>query len=251
MSFVVVIPARYASSRLPAKPLADLGGKAMVVRVAEQALASGAQAVLVATDDVRIARVVESAGIAACLTRADHLSGTDRLAEVVAQQGWDAEQIVVNLQGDEPLMPPALLNQVASTLAASTAPMATLAHPLNSLAELHNPNVVKVVCNAASQALYFSRAPIPWARDAFAQCPEQWPEGLPVYRHLGLYAYRAGFLAHYQTLAPAPLEQWEALEQLRVLWHGQCIVVGITPYAPPAGVDTPEDLARVRMLYAI
>lgn len=251
MSFVVVIPARYASSRLPAKPLANLGGKAMVVRVAEQAQASGAHTVLVATDDERIATVVEAAGISVCLTRTDHPSGTDRLAEVVTQQGWNDEQIIVNLQGDEPLMPPALLRQVATVLAQSHAQMATLAHRLTTLDDLHNPNIVKVVCNAASEALYFSRAPIPWARDAFAQQPQQWPEGLPVYRHLGLYAYRAGFLRRYQQLTPSPLEHWEALEQLRVLWHGQAIAVGITPTAPPTGVDTPTDLARVQALYAI
>jgi 3-deoxy-manno-octulosonate cytidylyltransferase (CMP-KDO synthetase) len=245
--FQVVIPARYASSRLPAKPLADIGGKPMILRVLERARAAGAAGVWVATDHPEIFAVVQAAGGDVVLTRADHPSGTDRLAEVVETLGWGDDTIVVNLQGDEPLIDPALIAAVARELAEDPeAAIATASHPLHSAEEFFNPNVVKVVCDARSRALYFSRAPIPWARDAFAANRAELPANLPAQRHIGLYAYRAAFLRRYASLAPAPVEGWEALEQLRALWHGYPIrVLGIAN-PPPAGVDTPEDLERVR-----
>lgn len=248
--FQVVIPARYASSRLPAKPLADIGGKPMIVRVLERARLSGADGVWVATDHPEIRAAVAAAGGDVVLTRADHPSGTDRLAEVVETLGWGDETIVVNVQGDEPLMDPALVAAVARELAADPeAAIATASHPLRSAEEFFNPNVVKVVCDARHRALYFSRAPIPWARDAFAASRTELPLDLPAQRHIGLYAYRAAFLRRYAGLAPAPLEGWEALEQLRALWHGYPIrVLGIVD-APPAGVDTAEDLERVRRAF--
>lgn len=247
MAFQVVIPARYASSRLPAKPLADIGGKPMIVRVLERAREAGADGVWVATDHPDIAAVVAAHGGEVVLTRADHPSGTDRLAEVVAQLGWSDDTIVVNVQGDEPLMDPALIAAVARALAEDgEAAIATACHPLHSAEEFFNPNVVKVVCDARQRALYFSRAPIPWARDAFAADRGALPAELPARRHIGLYAYRAAFLRRYATLAPAPLEGWEALEQLRALWHGYPIRVLEIAEAPPAGVDTQEDLERVR-----
>lgn len=250
--FRVVIPARHASTRLPGKPLLDVGGKPMVVRVAERAQASGAVSVVVATDHPEIAAAVCAHGFDATLTRPDHPSGTDRIAEVVEQQGWPSTEIVVNVQGDEPLIDPLLIREVASNLAACPdAAMATACHPLDQKAEMFNPNVVKVVIDQRGHALYFSRAPIPWARDAFAgNCPSL-PEGLPVYRHIGIYAYRAGFLEEYATLAPAPIEQFEALEQLRVLWHGYRISVAISASAPAVGVDTEADLQRVRALFTL
>jgi 3-deoxy-manno-octulosonate cytidylyltransferase (CMP-KDO synthetase) len=254
--FQVVIPARYASSRLPAKPLADIAGKPMVVRVLERARASGADGVWVATDHAEIARAVEAAGGQVVLTRAEHPSGTDRLAEVVQTLGWSDDSIVVNLQGDEPLMDPALIAAVARELAEdSEAAIATASHPLQSAQEFFNPNVVKVVCDGRGRALYFSRAPIPWARDAFAgmqlptQLPVELPADLPARRHIGLYAYRAGFLRRYASLPVSPLEGWEALEQLRALWHGYPIRVVEIDAAPPAGVDTAEDLERVRRAF--
>lgn len=246
-NFQVVIPARYASSRLPAKPLADIGGKPMIVRVLERARMAGAAGVWVATDHAGIAAVVREAGGEVVLTRADHPSGTDRLAEVVALLGWSDDTIVVNVQGDEPLMDPALIRAVAGELATDPqAAIATACHPLHSAEEFFNPNVVKVVCDARQRALYFSRAPIPWARDAFAADRSTLPADLPARRHIGLYAYRAAFLRRYASLAPAPLEGWEALEQLRALWHGFPIRVLEIASAPPAGVDTLEDLERVR-----
>lgn len=250
--FRVVIPARFASTRLPGKPLADLAGKPMVVRVAEAAQRSGAIEVCVATDDERVFAAVRACGYDVAMTRADHASGTDRLAEVVAQRGWSIDTIVVNVQGDEPLIDPGLVARVAGALAVHPgSPMATAAHPLASAEEFFNPNVVKVVCDARGRALYFSRAPIPWARDAFAPGqPATLPAGLGAARHIGLYAYRAGFLGAYQQLAPSPLEQIEALEQLRVLWHGHSIQVVDAGSAPAAGVDTPEDLARVQQIFA-
>lgn len=249
--FRVVIPARYASTRLPGKPLLDIGGKPMVLRVFDRALASGARSVCVATDHLPVADAVRAAGGEAIMTRSDHPSGTDRLAEVVVRQGWGDDEIVVNLQGDEPLIDPALVAAVAGALAGSpTAGVATAAHPIRELADFHNPNVVKVVCDAVGHALYFSRAPIPWPRDAYADhLARNLPAGLPVLRHVGLYAYRVGFLRRYATLAVSPLEQWEALEQLRVLWHGERIRVLTVDDAPPAGVDTPDDLARVRAAF--
>jgi len=245
--FKVVIPARYASTRLPGKPLADLGGKPMVVRVVEQAARSGAQEIWVATDHPEVQRAVEAAGHAALLTSPDHASGTDRIAEVAARLGWPEETVVVNVQGDEPLIDPELIREVAAALTAhDSAAMATVCHPFHDLATMFNPNVVKVVLDRAGFALYFSRAPIPYGREAFLNMPSRLPPEMPAYRHIGLYAYRAGFLRHYATLEPAPIEQFEALEQLRALWHGHRIIVAITDRTLAPGVDTPEDLQRVR-----
>jgi len=251
MSFRVVIPARYASTRLPGKPLADIAGKPMVVRVAEAAGQSGAMEIIVATDDTRVADVVQAQGHAVTFTRSDHASGTDRIAEVAAQRGWNDDDIVVNVQGDEPLIDPALIAEVAQALAGDAeASMATAAHPLRTINEFLDPNVVKVVTAATGRALYFSRAPIPWHRDGFAASREVLPAGLGVRRHIGLYAYRVKFLRRFGALAPAPIEQWEALEQLRALWHGFHIHVIECAHAPQPGVDTPADLERVRDLFA-
>lgn len=248
--FLVVIPARLSSSRLPEKPLADIGGKPMVVRVAERARLSAAKRVVVATDHPRILAACEQYGVEAVLTRADHPSGTDRLAEVASLLALPDDTVVVNVQGDEPLIEPALIDRLAALLQESSVPMATLAHDIHSAADMFNPNVVKVVLNKQGHALYFSRAPIPFARDAFATSRESLPAGLPVYRHIGMYAYRASLLHTYSQLAPAPLEQFEALEQLRMLWHGHAIAVECVADAPAAGVDTPEDLERVRAVVA-
>ncbi|PSJ38200.1 3-deoxy-manno-octulosonate cytidylyltransferase [Zobellella taiwanensis] len=247
MNFVVVIPARYGSSRLPGKPLADIHGKPMILRVAEQARLSAASRVVVATDDGRIRDALAGSGVEVCMTRADHESGTERLAEVVEQLGLAPDEIVVNVQGDEPLLPPELVDQVAGLLAASDAPMATLATPLTTAAQWQDPNVVKVVHSLAGKALYFSRAPIPWDRDgAAAGAP-----GLGAcLRHIGIYAYRAGFVRRYLELPASPLEQLEKLEQLRVLWHGEAIALARACVEPPPGVDTPEDLDAVRRLLA-
>ena len=247
--FTVIVPARYASSRLPGKPLADLGGKPLVVRVAERARASGAERVVVATDDVRIEEAARAWGVDAIMTRAGHPSGTDRLAEAAVALGLGDDEIVVNVQGDEPLLDPALMRRVANTLAARPdAAIATACHPITQIDEVLNSNVVKVVLDARGNALYFSRAPIPWARDAFSAEPPVLPAGLPIHRHYGLYAYRVAFLRTFPALAPAPIETHEALEQLRALWHGLRIVVDIAHGAPSPGIDTPEDLARVRGL---
>ncbi|NHQ80154.1 3-deoxy-manno-octulosonate cytidylyltransferase [Chromobacterium vaccinii] len=248
--FVVVIPARMASSRLPGKPLADIAGKPMVVRVAEQAAKSRASRVVVATDHADILAACAAHGVEAVLTREDHASGTDRLAEVAAKLALPADALVINVQGDEPLIQPELIDRLAELLAAGNAPVATLAHALHDAADHFNPNVVKVVLDKNGRALYFSRAPIPYARDAYAADRSALPAGLPVYRHIGMYGYRAGFLAAYAGLEPGPLEQYEALEQLRVLWHGYSIAVALADEAPAAGVDTPEDLERVRRLFA-
>lgn len=245
MPFTVIIPARLASTRLPNKPLADLGGKPMVVRVAERAAQSGASQVIVATDHADILAACRAHGVDAQMTRADHPSGTDRIAEVAAVLGLPEEAVVVNVQGDEPLIDPGLIAATAA-LVGPQVPMATAAHPLDEAAELFNPNVVKVVLDAAGRALYFSRAALPWHRDGFARSMEVFPEGYRPLRHIGLYAYRNAFLQAYPRLAPSPLEQIEALEQLRVLWHGHPIAVHVTGAAPAAGVDTPEDLERVR-----
>jgi len=249
--FTVIIPARHASTRLPGKPLADIAGKPMVVRVALRAQQAGADRVVVATDDERIKGAVEAHGIAACLTRADHPTGTDRLAEAAQQLGLSDDAIVVNVQGDEPLLSPALIRAMAELLDAHPdAAIATACHPIDDEAEAFNPNVVKVVLDSRNYALYFSRATIPWARDAFAVDRASLPAGLPIYRHYGLYAYRVAFLSRYPSLAPAPVERFEALEQLRALWHGHRIVVEVTEGTPAPGVDTPEDLERVRAIYA-
>lgn len=249
--FTVVIPARLASSRLPNKPLADIAGLPMVVRVAQRALLSQASQVVVAADDARIVQACQAHGIQALLTRQDHVSGSDRLAEACQLLGLPADAVVVNVQGDEPLIPPALINDVARVLTERPeASMSTAAHAIASVAEFTNPNVVKVVMDARQMALYFSRAPIPWWRDGqmdggFKALPNPAP-----LRHIGIYGYRAGFLALFPTLPPAPVETMESLEQLRALWHGHRIAVHVTDEAPGPGVDTPEDLARVQALLA-
>jgi 3-deoxy-manno-octulosonate cytidylyltransferase (CMP-KDO synthetase) len=284
MQFRVVIPARYASSRLPGKPLADIGGKPMVLHVLARALDAGAQSVVVATDDARVQQVVEAAGQQAIMTSSEHTSGTERLVEVVEALGWNDDTVVVNVQGDEPLIQPGLIREAALQLAMhENADMATLAHPIHDLADFTSPNVVKVVADESGYALYFSRAPIPWPRDAFAQHAVTPHEGTPTFyglervkdrmsheeipacdglvfmkyrlphgfqplRHIGLYAYRAAFLRTYASLTPSPLERFEMLEQLRVLWHGYRISLGVTPITPAPGVDTPEDLERVRAI---
>lgn len=251
MAFKVVIPARFASSRLPGKPLADIGGKPMVVRVAERAAASGAAEILVATDHQEVHYSVRKHGFSAIMTRADHVSGTDRIAEVAAQLGWGDDVLVVNVQGDEPFIEPQLINRVADELAADTdAAVATACHSIDAAEEFFNPNVVKVVCDVHGHAQYFSRAPIPWPRDAFASDRTRLPEKLPAKRHIGIYAYRCGFLRRYGALSASPLEEFEALEQLRVLWHGYRIKVAVISQAPEAGVDTPEDLERARQRFA-
>jgi 3-deoxy-manno-octulosonate cytidylyltransferase (CMP-KDO synthetase) len=249
MSFIVIIPARLASTRLPNKPLADLGGKPMVVRVAERAQASGAARIVVATDHADILAACAAHGIEACMTAASHPSGTDRIAEVARTLGLPADAVVVNLQGDEPLIDPALLAACAARISQDV-PMATCAHPLHDALDAFNPNVVKVVLDKQGRALYFSRATIPWHRDAFAQNRDQLPAGYVPLRHIGLYAYSNAFLQQYPQLEPSPLETIEALEQLRVLWHGVPIAVHVTDSAPAAGVDTPEDLERVRAYFA-
>ncbi|MFA7290666.1 MAG: 3-deoxy-manno-octulosonate cytidylyltransferase [Rhodocyclaceae bacterium] len=252
MDFKVVIPARYASTRLPAKPLLDLGGKPMVARVAEQALLAGASEIWVATDHPEVEAAARAHGLNVLMTRPDHPTGTDRLAEVVELRGWSGETIVVNVQGDEPLIEPALIVQTARQLADHDADIATVAHPVAEAADFFNPNVVKVVCRADGDALYFSRAPIPYARDQFARegGGETLPAGLPALRHIGLYAYRASFLQAYARLSPSPIEGFEALEQLRALWHGYRITVAISDHMPVPGVDTPEDAARMQAIFA-
>lgn len=248
MSFKVVIPARYASTRLPAKPLLDLGGKPMVARTAERAVLSGAEEVWVATDHADVKAAAERHGLSVMLTRTDHPTGTDRLSEVVEQRCWSDDTIVVNVQGDEPLIDPEMIAQMARKLAESGADIATVGHPISNAADFFNPNIVKLVCKADGDALYFSRAPIPYARDHFAReaGKETLPAGIPAYRHIGLYAYRVSFLKAYARLAPSPFEGFEALEQLRALWHGFRISVVISDHLPLPGVDTPEDAERMR-----
>jgi 3-deoxy-manno-octulosonate cytidylyltransferase (CMP-KDO synthetase) len=248
MSFIVIIPARMASTRLPDKPLADLGGKPMVVRVAERAAASGAARIIVATDHAAIEAACRAHGVEVCMTRADHPSGTDRIAEVARALDLAPDAVVVNLQGDEPLIDPALLAATAACVGGGV-PMATCAHRLHEAADAFNPNVVKVVLDKLGRAMYFSRATIPWHRDSFAQSNASLPADYVALRHIGLYAYTNAFLQTYPSLAPAPLEAVEALEQLRVLWHGFPIAVHVTGSAPAAGVDTPDDLERVRRHY--
>lgn len=249
MHFRVVIPARYASSRLPGKPLVDIGGRPMVLHVLERALQAGAESVVVATDDARVLQAVEAAGHQALMTSPDHQSGTERLVEVAETLDWPDDILVVNVQGDEPLIDPVLIREAARQLVLhDDAVMATLAHPIHDHADFVNPNVVKVIADEAGYALYFSRAPIPWPRDAFAS-QQPMPHEFGALRHIGLYAYRVGFLRTYASLASSPLERCEMLEQLRVLWYGHRISLGVTPIAPAPGVDTPEDLARVRALF--
>ena len=243
--FLVVIPARLGSTRLPRKPLADIGGKPMVIRVAERAQQSNAQSVVVATDSPEIQAVCDQYHIECLLTSADHPTGTDRIAEVAQLLKLPADTLVVNVQGDEPLIPPELINQVAQTLADNvTCAISTVAVPIVDAAEITNPNVVKVVLNRANEALYFSRATIPFVRDPDSK------QAITHLRHLGIYAYRADFLEAYTRLDPAPPEQTEALEQLRALWNGYRIAVHTASEAPPAGVDTAEDLERVRRILA-
>ncbi len=240
--FRIAIPARHGSTRFPGKPLAPIAGRPMLEHVWRRASEAGAAEIVVATDDRRVAETAARFGASVCLTRDDHASGTDRLAEVVATRGWPEDAIVVNLQGDEPLMPPALLAQVAADLAARPdAAIATLAVPLGAAADRADPNVVKVVTDRHGCALYFSRAPIPYARDESGAAPR---------RHLGIYAYRAAFLRRFTGLEPAPLEVAEQLEQLRALWHGERIHVAAAEAVPAAGVDAPEDVARVEAVLA-
>jgi 3-deoxy-manno-octulosonate cytidylyltransferase (CMP-KDO synthetase) len=252
MAFTVLIPARLASTRLPNKPLADIAGVPMVVRVAQrvaQGLAQPAR-IVVAADHPSIVQACARFGVEALLTRVDHASGSDRLAEACDLLGLHDEDIVVNVQGDEPLIDPALVQAVADLLISqSTASMGTAAHAIERIEDFQNPNVVKVVLNAAGMALYFSRAPIAWWRDGFAAGMTELAQPAPL-RHIGIYAYRAGFLRRFPTLAQAPIEITEALEQLRALWHGYQIAVHTSATAPGAGVDTPEDLARVRAIFA-
>lgn len=245
--FVAIVPARLASTRLPRKPLADLGGAPMVVRVAQRAATSGAQRVVVAADGEEIAAACRAHGVEAVLTSPDHPTGTDRLAEACALLDLADDAIVVNVQGDEPLIPPAVIADVAALLVRQPdCAIATAAHPLHDAAEFFSPSVVKVVVDRAGRALLFSRAPIPWARDAFAADRSALPAGLPALRHVGLYAYRAAFLRAYPKLARDPLEVFESLEQLRALAHGYRIAVLMLAGALPPGVDTPEDLERAR-----
>jgi 3-deoxy-manno-octulosonate cytidylyltransferase (CMP-KDO synthetase) len=246
MNFSVIIPARYASTRFPGKPLADVAGKPMVVRVAERARRSGAAEVIIATDDSRIAAAAARHGFEAVMTSRRHASGTDRIAEVAARRRYPRTRIVVNVQGDEPLIEPSLIRRVASDLARHrAAAMATACHPLRDARELASPNVVKVVLDCEGYALYFSRAPIPWARAGFARGISRVPQGLPVFRHLGIYAYRAAFLRAFTRLPPVAIERFEALEQLRALAHGHRIHCAVTRAAPHPGVDTPADLKRI------
>jgi len=242
--FVVAIPARYGASRLPGKPLRLLGREPLVLHVVRRALEAGAAEVVVATDDQRIADVASALKVRTCLTSPEHASGTDRLAECAALMGWAHDRIVVNLQGDEPFAPPDGIRAVAEALAGSSCGMATLATPLDAAAMLWDPNVVKLVRRADGRALYFSRAPLPWDRNRFAHDRTLLPPRGPWLRHIGIYAYRVAFLQRFAALPPGRLEQVEALEQLRALEAGEDIQVALAPSPFPAGVDTPEDLAR-------
>lgn len=245
MSFKVVIPARYASARLPGKPLLDIAGKPMVIRVAEQARKSGAETVVIATDFDKILVVAKDEHVDAVMTRVDHQSGTDRIAEVAQQQQWDDDDIVVNVQGDEPLIDPQLIQEVALTLAHNReAVMATACHAIDDEALMLNPNVIKVVMDASGNAIYFSRSPIPYPRD------EANKQDIKAHRHIGIYAYRVGFLKEYAGLSVTQLEQIESLEQLRVLHHGYKIAVTVTDNAPATGVDTQADLDHVRRVWS-
>lgn len=253
-SFCVAIPARYGSTRLPGKPLRQLDGRPMLEHAFRQAVASGAEEVIIATDDERIREAAKGFGASVYMTATTHSSGTDRLAEVVERRGWPDDTVIVNLQGDEPLMPPALLRQVAAGLAThGDAGIATLCTPIHTLDEVFNPHVVKVVLNAQGYALYFSRAPIPYDRAAFAESQNGSTSSSPVcgyFRHIGLYAYRAAQLRRFPDLSACPLEQTEALEQLRALWHGIPIYVQEAQSIPPPGVDTEADLARLQAYFS-
>jgi 3-deoxy-manno-octulosonate cytidylyltransferase (CMP-KDO synthetase) len=245
VSFKVVIPARYASARLPGKPLLEIAGKPMVIRVAEQAHKSGAESVVIATDFEKIMQAAQANNVEAVLTRVDHASGTDRIAEVAQKLNWDDDDIVVNVQGDEPLIDPQLIQEVALTLAHSKdAVMATACHAIHDEGSMLNPNIVKVVMDEEGNALYFSRSPIPYPRD------DVYKQNIKAHRHIGIYAYRVGFLKQYAELSVTELEKIESLEQLRVLHHGYKIAVTITDNAPATGVDMQEDLDYVRSVYA-
>jgi len=247
--FKVVIPARYASTRLPGKPILPIAGKPMIQHVYEKAVASGADQVIIATDDERISEACEAFSAQVCMTHQEHASGTDRIAEVVNKMKWLDETIVVNVQGDEPLLPENLISQLASDLSEqSDCVMSTLATPIQTARELHDPNVVKLVMDRSGKALYFSRATIPWDRDAFNLDNQCLPESSGYYRHIGLYAYRAGFIQHYNEMQPCAVEQTESLEQLRVLWNGHQIHVSLTMTPPGHGVDTQQDLARLNRI---
>ena len=248
--FVIAIPARYAASRLPGKPLRLLAGEPLIRHVVRRAQAAGAAEVVVATDDTRIAAALADSGAQVAMTAATHASGSDRLAECVARFGWADDVIVVNLQGDEPFAPATGIRAVVAALVAGGTLMATLATPIAEVAQLFDPNVVKVVCDGHGRALYFSRAPLPWPRDAFVTDRTRMPDGVPFLRHIGLYAYRAGFLRTYPTLSRTPLEQAESLEQLRALEHGHAIAVALSPEGFPPGIDTPDDLARAERILA-
>jgi 3-deoxy-manno-octulosonate cytidylyltransferase (CMP-KDO synthetase) len=249
LRFKVVIPARYASTRLPGKPLINIAGKPMIAHVCAKAQQAGAEEVVVATDDDRILQTVTNLGIRAIMTRPDHQSGTERIAEVAEQCGWAGEEIIVNLQGDEPLIPPGIIQELAMVLGdQQQAGIATLAAKIVDFEEIFNPNAVKVVLNKAGYALYFSRAPIPWDRDGFAQGGKHVSGKMPYYRHIGMYAYTVDFLKRYCQWEPSVLEAVESLEQLRILWQGEAIRVKVVEKTPAAGVDTPEDLLRVEQL---
>ena len=252
MRFSVVIPARYGSTRLPGKPLLDIAGKAMVVRVAERALASSAENVVVATDDARVLDALAATPVAAVMTRDDHPTGSDRVMEVVEQQGWGDDHVVVNVQGDEPLIPPAVIDQVAGLLRDGSCGVATLYEPIARGEDVFDPNIVKVVVNRVARALYFSRAPIPWWRDGFrsSDVPDIANVGTGWKRHIGIYAYRVAALREYVGWPPSLLEETEALEQLRLLDHGRAIAVAEAVEPVPGGVDTEADVARVRAVLA-
>ena len=250
MSYTIIIPARMHSTRLPRKPLADIEGRPMVVRVAERASLTQAARIIVATDHSEILEACRSRGVEALLTSPSHPTGTDRLAEVCEKLALGDDEIVVNIQGDEPLIPPSTVDKVAALLAAKPGcAMATAAHPIGSIEDFMSPNVVKVELNARSEAMTFSRAPLPWPRDAFRKDPGRLPEQFTALHHIGLYAYRSGFLKRYPKLPPSPIESAESLEQLRALWNGERIAVLVLPAALPPGVDTEADLERVREAY--
>lgn len=250
--FKVVIPARYASTRLPGKPLLEIAGKPMIAHVCQRAIEAQAEEVVVATDDERIFSAVEKLGIAVVMTHPQHQSGTERIAEVTELRGWHADDIIVNLQGDEPLIPSPYIKNVAAALAAQQrAEIATLAAEINDTDEIFNPNAVKVVTDKHGYALYFSRAPIPWCRASFGSPEKVVNTAIPYLRHIGMYAYTVGFLQRYCQWQASPLESIESLEQLRILWHGESILVKTVAETPPAGVDTLEDLERVRRILSI
>ncbi|MGX2970056.1 3-deoxy-manno-octulosonate cytidylyltransferase [Ursidibacter sp. B-7004-1] len=248
MAFTVIIPARYASTRLPRKPLLDIVGKPMIQHVWEKAKLSGAERIIVATDHPEIAQIVTTFGGEVCLTSDKHNSGTERLAEVIEKMAISDSEIIVNIQGDEPLIPPVIVAQVANNLDHHQVNMATLAVKLTTKEELFNPNVVKTLTDKQGMALYFSRAPIPFARDYFADCDDQFIQQQNYLRHIGIYAYRAGFIKQYVAWKPTQLEQLESLEQLRALWYGEKIHLELAKEAPQVGVDTAEDLERVRQI---